>query len=152
MTGWHTQIAGEHTPPVGVIGVVVAPKFPDLEVIREKIREGIERVSPETVWVIREKPQRNHAVNIVWEELRAAGIEPFHADLVPAWKGDTYDFRRKWADYELGNTCSKVVVFHDKSSQVTDGWRERLCVARVFVIERGEKKKVQRRGRKPVDA
>jgi hypothetical protein len=153
LTGWHTQVAGEYEKPTGVIGVVVAPKFPDLEVIRGKIEEGIARVAPETVWVVRERPQKNHAVNVVWQVLKKNGIEPLHVPLVPAWQSNEYDLRRHWADYELGNTCERVVVFHDASSNVTAEWKSRLCAAKVFVVERGQAKKVKRRtGRKPVGA
>lgn len=149
--GWHTQVAGEYERPKGVIGVVVAPKFPDLDLIREKIKEGVSRVAPETVWVVREKPQRGHAVNAVWEVLEAHGVEPLHVSLVPAWKGEGYDLRRRWADYELGNTCERVIVFHDSSSNVTADWSDRLTAARVFVIERGQKRAApKRRGRKPI--
>lgn len=156
--GWHTQVSGVYEKPTGVIGVVVAPKFPDLDIIREKIREGIEK-RPNDVWVIREKPQANHAVNVVWDTLTEAGIEPFHVPLVEAWRAKRdehgYDLRRRWADAELSTTCERVIVFHDKSSQVTAGWADPDAVrtARVFVIERGKKKPVKRRtGRKPVGA
>ena len=150
MIGWRTQVVGEYEKPTNVIGVVVAPKFPDANLIREKMEEGIARVSPDTVWVIREKPQENHAVNTVWDVLTEHGIEPLLVPLVPAWKGETYDLRRKWADGELSNTCERVIVFHDASSQVTAGWRDRACAAKVFVIERGEKRKTPaRKGRKP---
>lgn len=153
MIGWHTQIAGEYERPKGVIGVVVAPKFPDLDLIREKIEEGVVRVAPETVWVIREKRQRNHAVSAVWEVLQAHGIEPLHVPLVSAWKGEGYDLRRRWADYELGNTCERVIVFHDASSNLTEEWGDRPCQARVFVIERGEKPlPPQKKGKKPIGA
>jgi hypothetical protein len=154
--GWHTQIAGEYQKPSGVIGVVVAPKFPDLDIIRKTIREGAER-RPEDVWVIREKPQANHAVVAVWETLDELGIEPMLAPLNPAWAAKReehgYDLRRKWADAELSNTCERVIVFHDISSQVTAGWGDKLCAARVFIIERGEKRTAaKRKGRKPVGA
>lgn len=176
MKGWHTQVAGVYEKPTGVIGVVVAPKFPDLDIIREKIREGIEK-RPNDVWVIREKPQKDHAVNVVWDTLTEAGIEPFHVPLVPAFKrrekveyrerrgkggrvvflermnNPEYDLRRRWADAELASTCERVIVFHDKSSQVTAGWADTDAVrtARVFVIERGKKKPVKRKtGKKPI--
>lgn len=166
--GWHTQVAGEYERPTGVIGVVVAPKFPDLDIIREKIREGAQR-RPDDVWVVREKPQANHAVNAVWETLDELGIEPLLVPLVPCFKVKTdtvsFDGRRKWADAEMRMTCERVIVFHDKSSNVTAEWgrfdgfdkpytpgRDR-CIARVFVIERGQKKTAKRRaGRKPVGA
>ena len=163
MIGWHTQIEGDYEKPVNVIGVIVAPKFPDLDLIREKIEEGIARVAPDTVWVIREKPQANHSVNVVWDVLTEHGIEPLLAPLVPAWKSKgierddsivgAYDLRRRWADAELSNTCERVIVFHDPSSQVTAGWQDRHCAAKVFIIERGKKRKAPaRRGRKPVGA
>jgi hypothetical protein len=169
MIGWHQQIGGEYEKVTGVIGIVCAPKFPDHDIIREKIREGVER-RPGDVWVIREKPQANHAVNVVWETLEELGIEPFHVPLVAAWasKGTplaydavtrkpsitagAYDLRRKWADAELGTTCERIIVFHDKSSNVTADWGDPTTprTARVFVIERGKKKSVKRRtGRKP---
>lgn len=160
MSGWHTQVTGEFEPPKGVIAVVVAPKFPDLALIREKIEEGIARVHPDTVWVIREKPAANHAVTAVWDVLTEHGIEPILAPLVPAWKSagveregekvGAYDLRRKWADAELGSTCERVIVFHDKSSNVTAGWIDGHRIAKVFVIERGKKRAAPRRtGRKP---
>ena len=176
MKGWHTQVAGEYERPTGVIGVVVAPKFPDLDLIREKIAEGAQRVAPETVWVVREKRQRGHAVNAVWDVLEEHGIEPLLVPLVPAWRHRSakyrahqaargrlvfwermadpeYDLRRRWADAELGNTCERVIVFHDKSSDVTKKWaEEKECSAKVFVIERGIKRAaLAKRGRKPVE-
>lgn len=165
--GWRTQVAGEYRKPTGVIGIVVAPKFPDPDIIREKIREGVER-RPDDVWVIREKPQKDHAVNVVWETLDELGVEPFHVPLVDAWKSKgieidhggpdlierigAYDLRRRWADAELSATCDRIIVFHDKSSNVTAAWGDPDAhhVARVFVIERGKKKVAKRRtGRKP---
>jgi hypothetical protein len=175
--GPRTQIAGEHEKPKGVVGVVVAPKFPDLGIIREKIEEGIARVSSDTVWVIREKPQANHSVNAVWETLAAHGIEPFIAPLLPCYKADgrryreirgksgrvvvleriahpaTYDLRRVMRDAEMHSYCERIVVFHDITSHVTAEFvaRKDRSVAKIFVIERGKKKAPrQRQGRKPV--
>lgn len=152
--GWHSQVGDVFTAPKGVIGVVVAPKFPDLDIIRQTILDGIEK-RPDDVWVIREKPQANHAVTVVWETLSEAGIEPFLVPLVDAWLAKReehgYDLRRKWADAELGSTCDRIIVFHDKTSQVTASWADKDAprIARVFVIERGKKKPVKRRaGRK----
>ena len=151
--GVRTQIAGEYEAPKGVIGIVVAPKFPDPQIIRDKIEEGIARVSPDAVWVIREKRQTNHAVNAAWETLEAHGIEPMLAPLTPAWKGEKYDLRRAWRDAEMHSYCERIVVFHDITSHVTAEFADRKdrSPAKVFVIERGKKKTPRaRKGRKPV--
>src|SRR5690348_2842724 len=82
---WPIQAMGS-IKPSGVIGIVVAQKFPDPVVIREKIEEGIARVSPDTVWVMRDSERKGHAANYAWAAFRAHGIEPFLAPLIPAMK------------------------------------------------------------------
>lgn len=153
MSGWCQRLdcaPWEH--PKGVVGIVVAQNFPDLGLIRAKLEEGIERVAPETVWVMREAPHKDHAVVAAWDTLRAHDIEPFLVPLVPAWRlADAYDLRTKWRDAELRSTCERIIVFHDVSSGVTAAWAKvEHSVAKMFVIERGKKKRAPYKGRKPI--
>ena len=171
--GWHRVVSGEYVAPSGVIGIVVAQKFPDPKTIRLRIEEGIERVSPDTVWVMRDSERKGHAANYAWATFRAHGIEPFLAPLVPAWKGDglpllgplaegvrkhdriyDYDLRADWRDIEIRATCERVVVFHDKSSNVTDKWltyRDNgMSAAKIFVVERGKVKAKRYKTGRPV--
>lgn len=152
---WKNGLHGfDYQPPNGVIGVIVAQKFPEPDLIREKLEEGLARVAPETVWVLREAPKANHAVSVAWDTLRANGIEPFLAPLLPffARKGDGgYDLRRSWRDAELRTTCERIIVFHDVSSNVTAEWTTARGPAKIFVIERGKKKRAVRKpARRPV--
>lgn len=154
---WATQIGGEWEAPRGAIGVIVAQKFSDRDLISEKLEEGIARVAPDTVWILRESPKSNHAVTAAWDTLRAHDIEPFLAPLLPYFtrKDDEhgYDVRRAWRDSELRRTCERIIVFHDASSNVTAEWRDALGPAKIFVIERGAKaKRKPAKGRKPVGA
>lgn len=156
--GWRVQYDGEWERPSGVIGVIVAQKFPEPELIREKLEEGLARVAPGTVWVLREAAKSNHAVTVAWDTLRDHGVEPFLAPLLPYFtrrdgREAVYDHRRAWRDAELRLTCERIIVFHDSSSNVTAGWSESRGPAKIFVIERGKKKKrAPARGRKPVGA
>lgn len=158
-------------PVKGVIGIVVAQKFPDPKIIRVKLEEGIERVSPDTVWVMRDAERKGHAANFAWQTFKAHGIVPFLAPLVPAWKSDglpifgplgegvkkhdrlyDYDLRAAHRDFELRATCERVVVFHDKSSNITAEWIDYCedrkefpgdgshCTAKIYVVERGKVK------------
>lgn len=162
MTGWRTQVAGVLEPAKGVIGIVVAQKFPEPMLIREKIEEGIERVSPDTVWVMRDAERKGHAANFAWATFKAHGIVPFLAPLVPAWKSKgverdgeivgAYDLRASWRDTEIRSTCERVIVFHDKSSNITAEWVDYCadrkehpgdgshCLAKIYVVERGKAK------------
>lgn len=148
MIGWTQSVGGEHVMPKGVIGIVVAAKFPEPDLIREKLIEGIERVSADTVWIMRSPVKKGDAITVAWDVLREHGIEPLLAPSNTAYWGN---FARDWRDYELLNTVERLIVFHDISSHVTELFVEReYCVAKVFKIERGTKKKpAPRRGRKP---
>lgn len=165
-SGWHTRIDGEFEQPKGVIGIIVAQKFPDPEIIRIKLEEGIERVSPDTVWVMREAERKDHAVNFAWQTFRSHGITPLLAPLVPAWQRkrkieyrehlnesgrvvflervitDPYDLRAAHRDIEMRATCERIIVFHDKSSNVSGEWIEyrdnNLSIAKIYVVERGK--------------
>lgn len=175
MSGWRTQIeteahSGIWTPPKGVVGIVVAQKFPDPQAIRTTLEEGIERVAKDTVWVLREAPRTNHAVTFAWQTLKNHDIEPFLAPLVPAWKSKgldiaydvetrkpsvtigAYDLRAQWRDIEMRATCERIIVFHDKSSNVTAEWLEHRDrgASKIYVVQRGKvKAKKYRKGRKP---
>jgi hypothetical protein len=180
MSGWRTQIAGDYEPPKGVIGIVVAQKFPDPEVIRKTLEDGFARVAPDTVWVMREAERKGHAVNFAWQTFKAHGITPLLAPLVPAWKSNgianeydietrkpsgylgAYDKRAEWRDIEIRDTCERVIVFHDKSSNITADWIDCCedrkehpgdgsnCHAKIYVVERGKVKvKRYKKGRKP---
>lgn len=156
MKGWCSGLDGfPYEPPKGVVGIVVAQNFPAPELIREKLEEGIARVAPETVWVMREAPKSNHAVTVAWDVLHEHGVEPIQSPLVPFFvaKRDEhgYDLRRKWRDAELMSTCERIIVFHDASSNITAEWKKiEHSVAKIFVIERGKKRIAARKGRKPV--
>lgn len=199
MIGWHTILAEEtrHGPavqarergeaqalvqradsasvllkPKGVIGIVIAQNFPDLDLIREKLIEGIGRVGPDTVWVMREAPRAKHAAQVAWDTFGEFGIEPILAPLVPYWKYSrsgyvpqigksgrcvylkretiARDDRATMRDAELRNTCERIIVFHDKSSGVTAAWKNlESARAKIYVVERGKKKATPRKGRKP---
>lgn len=160
MNGWHTQVGGEFVQPKGVIGIVVAQKFPDPELIRVKLEEGIERVAPGTVWVMREAERKGHAANFAWQTFKSHGIVPFLAPLVPAWKSKgvdlafdvetkkpsltvgAYDLRAHMRDIEMRATCERIIVFHDKSSNVSGEWIDyrdnNLSIAKIYVVERGK--------------
>ena len=179
MSGWRTQVGGEYEAPKGVIGIVVAQKFPDPELIRVKLEEGIERVAPDTVWVMREAERKGHAVNFAWQTFKSHGIVPFLAPLVPAWQRkrkveyvqhfggsgrvallervvtDPYDRRAEWRDAEMRATCERIIVFHDKSSNISGEWIEykdnHLSTAKIYVVERGKvKTKRYKKGKAPV--
>lgn len=158
MIGWATQISGEFIAPKGVIGIVVAQKFPEPDLIREKLLEGISRVSPDTVWIMRDQERKSHAATVAWDVFRECGIEPFLAPLNPAWKSEGYDLRAKWRDGDMRMSCERIIVFHDKSSGITADWADygpsggSECIAKIFVVERGKKKVVARKGRKPQGA
>jgi hypothetical protein len=150
--GWHTQVESKYAPPKGVVGIVVAQKFPDEDLIRTKILEGVSRVHPDTVWVLRDTERKSHASRIVWETLRECGIQPFQAPLVSYWAstektrthefsvahvdeceqdvltfeepyGKNFDFRATWRDTEMRSTCERIIVFHDATSGVTETWK-----------------------------
>lgn len=183
--GWHTELdapkvrAALEKPaqkPQGVIGIVVAQKFPEPELIRMKLIEGISRVHPDTVWVMRDQARKSHAATVAWETFAEYGIEPFLSELVPAWKrseqrwtqhiGPTgrvvyltplppvsYDHRAAWRDAEMKTTCERIIVFHDASSGITAEWKDHEhSIAKIYVVERGKKKRAARKGRKPVGA
>lgn len=150
MTGWRTKL-GEHEAPKGVIGIIVAQKFPEPDLIRTKLIEGISRVHPDTVWVVRNAPKSNDAVTFAWDTFKEFEIEPILAGLVPYWKGPDKDRRAEWRDAEIRATCERIIVFHDKSSNITAEWKN--CdhsIAKIYVVERGKKKAAPRKGRKPV--
>lgn len=171
MSGWAQQIElpdhpVEYVAPKGVVGIVVAQKFPDPEAIRKTLLDGIERVAPDTVWVMRDAPRANHASTFAWRTFESAGIEPFLAPLTPAWKsrgvtmpseeGETqigvYDLRAHWRDVEMRATCERIIVFHDKSSNITAEWlgyRDNgQSTAKIYVVERGKVKvKKYKKGR-----
>jgi hypothetical protein len=156
-----------YEPPRGVIGIVVAQKFPDPQVIRVTLEDGISRVSPDTVWVMRDAPRKGHASEFAWQTFKSHGIEPFLAPLTPAWKSKgldiafdietkkpsitigAYDMRAQWRDIEIRALCERVIVFHDKSSNVTAEWLDyRDKGAKIYVVERGKVKvKKYRKGR-----
>jgi hypothetical protein len=175
VSGWQQQVeTHEHpnvwVPPKGVIGIVVAAKFPDPAAIRTVLEDGFGRVAPETVWVMRENARKEHAVTFAWQTFKNNGIEPLLAPLVPAWKSDgmatlydvetrkptefigKYDMRADWRDIEMRATCERIIVFHDKSSNITKDWiayrDNNLSVAKIYVVERGKVKvKKYRKGR-----
>lgn len=154
MSGWCNQIdrGQPYERPKGVIGIVVAQAFPEPGLIREKLVEGISRVHPETVWVMRDAPRAKHAGQVAWDTFKEFGVEPIQAPLVPAWKLTTgQDLRATQRDIELRYTCERIIVFHDKSSGVTSEWvkyRDNgMSYAKIFVVERGKKKTVRRKGR-----
>jgi hypothetical protein len=156
VSGWAQQIGGEYVAPKGVIGIVVAQKFPDPEAIRKTLLDGIERVAPDTVWVMRDAPRANHASTFAWRTFEGAGIEPFLAPLTPAWqkKGTEhdYDLRAHWRDVEMRATCERIIVFHDKSSNITAEWLDYRdngqSIAKIYVVERGKVKvKKYKKGR-----
>jgi len=150
--GWVQQLEGcEWEPPRGVIGIVVAKNFPDPELIREKIEEGIARVAPDTVWVMRNPRKKNDAMTVAWDVLEEHGIEPLLADSNTKYWGAG----SSWRDNELMNTCERVIVFHDTSSPtVTEVFvSKQHTVAKIFKIERGKAKpKPRKKGRKPTGA
>ncbi len=134
------------TKPEGVIGIVCAKDFPDEELIRSKLREGIAKKGNTVTWVVRGPRKANDAISFVYDELEAHGIEPVMAPAVSSYWGTA---ARSWRDAELLATCERVVVFHDAGSTVTKSFLDaKYTVAKVFVIERGEKKKHQKKGRK----
>lgn len=175
MSGWRTIFDAER--PQGVIGIVVAQKFPEPDLIRAKLIEGISRVHPDTVWVMRDAARKGHAATVAWETFAEYGIEPFLTPLVPAWQakaadgyvphlGPTgrvvwwerlkypaqYDHRASWRDAELRSTCERIILFHDASSGITQEWKDcEHSIAKIYVVERGKKKRAPRKtGRKPV--
>lgn len=176
--GWHNRI-GEFEAPKGVIGIVVAQKFPEPELIRLKLIEGISRVHPDTVWVMRDAERKGHAANVAWDTFREYEIEPFLAPLVPDWQrkakdgyvahvGPTgrivwwerlkhvpaYDHRASWRDAEMRSTCERIILFHDASSNVTAEWKDcEHSIAKIYTVERGKKKRAPaKRGKAPVGA
>lgn len=174
MTGWHNQVGETFVEPKGCIGLVIAQKFPEPDLIRTRIIEGVSRVHPDTVWVMRDTERKGHAACIAYETFREMDIEPALAPLVPYWQSKglvvqgplaeeersrehlySYDFRARMRDAEIRQTCERVIVFHDSSSGVTADWIEYkdggtdVCAAKVYVVERGKKKKPARKGRKP---
>lgn len=156
MNGWCNQIdRGQPLErPKGVIGIVVAQAFPEPELIREKLVEGISRVQPGTVWVMRDAPRAKHAAQVAWDTFKEFEIEAIQAPLVPAWKlPGGADLRASQRDIEMRYTCERIIVFHDKSSGVTSEWvkyRDNgMSYAKIFVVERGKKKAAKRKGRKP---
>lgn len=157
MSGWSQQIAGEHVPPTGVVGIIVAQKFPDPELIRVTLEDGFARVAPDTVWVLREAERKGHAVNYAWQTFKSNGITPLLAPLNPAWQAKDeehgYDLRANYRDIEIRATCERIIVFHDKSSNVTADWIDYrdngLSQAKIYVVERGKVKvKKYKKGRK----
>lgn len=158
MSGWAQQIElpdhpVEYVAPKGVVGIVVAQKFPDPKAIRKTLLDGIERVAPDTVWVMRDAPRANHASTFAWRTFESEGIEPFLAPLTPAWKAkDAYDLRAHWRDVEMRATCERIIVFHDKSSNITAEWLDYRdngqSIAKIYVVERGKVKvKKYKKGR-----
>ena len=183
MSGWAQRVGGEYVAPKGVIGIVVAQKFPDPEAIRKTLLDGIERVAPDTVWVMRDAPRANHASTFAWRTFESAGIEPFLAPLTPAWdttkpsekllarlhekypdqpwveiafreyaKQVGHDQRAHWRDVEMRGTCERIIVFHDKSSNITAEWLDYRdngqSIAKIYVVERGKVKvKKYKKGR-----
>lgn len=139
---------GHYEPIKGVVGIVVAAKFPEPELIREKLEEGIARVGPDTVWVMRSPRKRGDAISVAWDVLEEHGIEPVLAPSNTAfWSTNA----RMWRDAELFSTCERLIVFHDISSNVTEYFIEKEYTScKVFKIERGKKKAARpRKGRKP---
>lgn len=188
MSGWAQQIElpdhpVEYVAPKGVVGIVVAQKFPDPEAIRKTLLDGIERVAPDTVWVMRDAQRANHASTFAWRTFESAGIEPFLAPLTPAWDtrfkdrrvdvmrdvhddnceqkhlvftefvpGGGKDLRADWRDIEMRGTCERIIVFHDKSSNITAEWLDYRdngqSIAKIYVVERGKVKvKKYKKGR-----
>lgn len=112
---------------------------------------------------MRDAERKGHAVNFAWQTFRSHGIEPFLAPLVPFWKlADDKDIRAAARDQEMRGTCERIIVFHDKSSNVTTKWVDYCetrkehpgdgshCHAKIYVVERGKvKTKTYRKGRAP---
>ncbi len=131
--------------PPTAIGIVVAKNFPDEELLRSKLREGIAKKGNTVTWVMRERDSEGHAARWAWDEFRNHSIEPVEAVTGKFWGPGT---RGAWRDREMLNLCERVIVFHDIGSGVTNSFvTDQYHVARVFVIERGEAKKRQRKGR-----
>lgn len=147
MSGWAQHLDDHYEQPTGVIGIVVAAKFPEPDLIREKLEEGIARVPADTVWVVRGARKRGDAISVAWDVLEEHGIEPLLAVSNTAYWGTA---ARGWRDAELLTTCERLIVFHDISSHVTDYFVDHPHTGcKVFKIERGKKKVAKRKGRKP---
>lgn len=152
--GWSNQALGaEYAPPSGAFGVVVSQNFPDPELLKRTLREGLSRQGGKKVWVCLNEPKANHASRFVAEVFEEFEIEPLYAPLVPAWKGKQstistvfrtdhldeceqdsfvvqeprgkdYDLRAARREAELRATCERIIVFHDINSQSTADWLE----------------------------
>jgi hypothetical protein len=151
-----------------VIGVFVAPSFPDLEEVARVLREGKVRL-PNAVWVIRDRDKP------ALEAMGRAGIEPVRAPSLPPRKVSYVkdekikEHRRDggaWRDSEMMVLCTKILVFHEPSAETTKALLKKRYVDaagniprwqhdgkdKINVIERGKKKTRARKGRKPVGA
>lgn len=129
------------------VAVIVASDFPDEEIVRSVLTKGAEREPESTVFVVRGKPNSKDAARWAVEALRAAGREPVLAESNRAYWGN---HAGNWRDGELLG-CDLVLVFHDKKSATTSKFLRGS--KHIHVIERGaERKKYQRRGRKPIGA
>jgi hypothetical protein len=176
--GWHS-VLDYNEPPRGAIAIVTASRFPDEKLLKDTMRGGLDAFGNKVTWIIRETPHKGHAVNLVVEVFEEYGIEPFTAPTLDYWQNKQtwrkrvkvpkdldecvlagqelkfvehvhgYDLRGEWKDIELRSTCERIVVFHDRSSSVTEGWLDYAhepwrCRARVMVAEAGAKKRARR--------
>ena len=157
MTGYAQPIAEEgwelrDTP---VIGVFVAPSFPDIDEVARVLREGKARV-PNAIWVIRDRDK------LALEAMGRAGIEPV---LAPALSRKVvHGNGGDWRTAEMMVLCTKVVIFHEPNSATTAAILKKRYVDqfenipryqtdgkdKINVVLRGKKKRAQRKGRKPV--
>lgn len=157
MIGYSTRIApyeGETETP-NVISVVVSKDFPDREMIAETLTQGAALEGPDTVWVLRGTPIKGDALQVADDTLRAAGIEPIYAETNRTHWGNRAG---AWRDNEMMLYSRMTVIFHDQKSGVTKVFADvardpyRNKDGKLKLIERGQKKKVQRKGRKPIGA
>lgn len=130
------------------VAVIVSSDFPDEEIVRSVLARGAEKEPESTVFVVRGKPNSKDAARWAVEALRAAGREPILAESNRAYWGNQAG---NWRDGEMMTLCDLILVFHDKKSATTSKFIK--DAPHVHVIERGvERKKYQRRSRKPIGA
>jgi hypothetical protein len=145
--GWRTPLTPEGYDdfPNHVIAVLADRSYPEPEHITEILRSA----PGDAVVLVRFV---NKLDLPILQAVTAAGYDPVVVGPHPHWKGID-----GWRDTELLNTCSRVLVFRDSSSDAKLSWSKlladptwsRVWEGKLFVFVKGKKKaKPKKKGRK----
>ena len=115
-----------------VIGLIVDKEYPQADVIDAL------RTCPweDAVWVIRKDDR------LALSACTKVGIEPVRFGLNPYYKSDRFDRREMMRECDMMYGCTRILVFHVKSSNVNKHWYSRISArAKIHIVAHGKEKK-----------